>query len=126
MSKTLCSISVGCILLVVYAVSVCLFCYYYTTLLHPFKGLFSRTTCVSWYQKGKIILDLNEARDDWVWRRQWHQLDHIQIVCTALQTDNHTNMSSVNFYRPDAIPGPPNQQCQGTEGIVIKWQNVEV
>jgi len=21
---------------------------------------------------------------------QWHQLDHIQIICTSLQTDNHT------------------------------------
>jgi len=30
----------------------------------PFNGLFSRTTCVSWYQKGKTILDFNEARDD--------------------------------------------------------------
>jgi len=24
-----------------------------TTLLHPFNGLFSRTTWVSWHQKGK-------------------------------------------------------------------------
>jgi len=35
-------------------------------LLHPFNGLFSRTTQVSWYQKGKISLDLNEARYDGV------------------------------------------------------------
>ena len=33
-------------------------------LLHPFNGLFSRTTWVSRYQKGKASLDLNEARDD--------------------------------------------------------------
>ena len=33
-------------------------------LLHPFNGLFSRTTWVSRYQKGKTSLDLNEARDD--------------------------------------------------------------
>jgi len=26
-----------------------------------------------------------------------HQLDHMQIICTSLQTDNHTNISSVNF-----------------------------
>jgi len=31
---------------------------------HPFNGLFSRTTWVSWYQKGRIILDFDEARDD--------------------------------------------------------------
>ena len=28
-------------------------------LLYPFNGLFSRTTWVSWYQKGKTSLDLN-------------------------------------------------------------------
>jgi len=34
---------------------------------HPFNGLFSRTTCVSRYQKGKTSLNLNEARDNGVW-----------------------------------------------------------
>jgi len=24
---------------------------------------------------------------------QWHQLDHMQTICTWLQTDNHTNTS---------------------------------
>jgi len=36
-------------------------------LLHPFNGLFSRTTWVSRYKKGKPSLDLNEARDNGVW-----------------------------------------------------------
>jgi len=31
---------------------------------HLFNGLCSRTTWVSWYQKGKTSLDLNEARDN--------------------------------------------------------------
>jgi len=35
-------------------------------LLRPFNGLFSRTTWISRYQKGKTSLDLNEARDDQV------------------------------------------------------------
>jgi len=35
-------------------------------LLHPFNGLFSRSTLVSQYQKGKTSLDLNEATDDGV------------------------------------------------------------
>jgi len=39
---------------------------YKLLLLHPFNGLFSRTTWVSWYQKDKTSLDLNEARDDGV------------------------------------------------------------
>jgi len=32
----------------------------------PFNGLSSRTTWVSRYQKGRTILDFNEARDNWV------------------------------------------------------------
>jgi len=36
-------------------------------LLHPFNGLFSRTTWVSRHQKGKTSEDLNEARDYGVW-----------------------------------------------------------
>ena len=35
-------------------------------LLHPFNGLFSRTTWISRYQTGKTSLDLNEARHDGV------------------------------------------------------------
>jgi len=34
---------------------------------------------------------------------QWYQLDHMQTICTSFQTDNHTNTSSLNFYRPDAL-----------------------
>jgi len=45
---------------------------------------------------------------------QWHQLDHMQTICTSLQTDNHTNTSSLNFYRPDALP---KQQYKSTEGM---------
>jgi len=28
----------------------------------------------------------------------------MQTICTSLQTDNHTNTSSLSFYRPDALP----------------------
>jgi len=28
-------------------------------------------------------------------------------IGTSLQTDNHTNTSSLNFYRPDALPDQP-------------------
>jgi len=88
------------------------YCYCYTRLLlllwllllDPINGLFSRTTWVSRYQKGKTSLDLNVARDDGVLERQWHQLDHMQTICTSLQTDNHANTSSLSYYRPDALP----------------------
>jgi len=40
---------------------------------------------------------------------QWHQLDHMQIICTSLQTDNHASTSPLSFYRLDATPFlPPN------------------
>jgi len=35
--------------------------------LHLFNGLFSRTTWVSQYHKGKTSLDSNKARDDGFW-----------------------------------------------------------
>jgi len=45
-------------------------------------------------------VDFNEARDDgW----QWHQLDHMQTICTLLQTDNHISTSPLNFTRQDTI-----------------------
>ena len=59
----------------------------------PFNGLFSRTTWLSMYQKGKTNLDFTGARDsEW----QWHQLGHMQ-VCTSLQTDNHASTPPLCF-----------------------------
>jgi len=70
-------------------------------LLHPFNGLFSRTTSVSQHQKGKPFwILLEQEMMGW----QWHQLDHMQIICTSLQTDNHASTSPLSFYRPDALP----------------------
>jgi len=44
------------------------------------------TTWVSQqYQKGKTSLDLNEAvKRLWGFGMQWHQLDHMQTICTSL------------------------------------------
>jgi len=72
---------------------------YYTHLTASFPE-----TWVSRYQKGITSLDLNKVRDNGVLGWQWHQLDHMQTVCTSLQTDNHTNTSSLNFYMPHALP----------------------
>jgi len=70
-------------------------------LLHPFDGLFSRTTWVSRHQKDKPFWILME-QEMMGW--QWHQLDHMQITCTLIQTDNHASTSPLSFYRPDALP----------------------
>ena len=65
----------------------------------------SGTTCVSWYQKGKTSLDLNEVTDDGVLGWQWHQLDHMQTICTSLETDQIPHQHLITqFYRPDALP----------------------
>jgi len=31
-------------------------------------------------------------------RWQWHKLDHLQIICTLLQTGNHASTSPLNFF----------------------------
>jgi len=60
---------------------------------------------------------------------QWHQLDHIQTICTLHQTDNHTNTPSLQFFTDQMLFLTPNQQCQITEGICtdseqeIKYSN---
>jgi len=74
-------------------------------LLSLFNSLFSRTTWVSLYQKGKTSLDgFKWGKRWWDFGMQWHQLDHMQTICTMLQTDNYTNVPSLNFYRSDALP----------------------
>ena len=70
--------------------------------MHLVNGPLSRTTWVSWYQKGKTNVDFTEARDsEW----QWHQLGHMQVG-TSLQTDNHANTPPLSFFtgRTDALP----------------------
>jgi len=85
-------------------------------LLHPFNGLFSRTTWVSRYQKGKTSLDLNEARDDGV------------LGCSGISW----TIANYLHLAPDRQPHQhlvirmlvltPNQQCQSTEGICTAVQ----
>jgi len=35
---------------------------------------------------------------------QWHQLDHVRIICTSPQMDNHASTSWLIFCRLDALP----------------------
>jgi len=52
---------------------------------------------------------------------QWHQLDHTQIICTSLNTDNHTSTLSLYFYRPDALLDFQPTTSR-TEGIICYLQ----
>jgi len=53
---------------------------------------------------------------------QWHQLLHMQIICTLLQKDNSGGTSSLNIYS-QVLFLMPNQQCQSTEDsrTLIFW-----
>jgi len=50
---------------------------------------------------------------------QWHQLDHMQIICTLLQTDNHANTSTSTFklFTCQTLFLMSNQHCQSSEKI---------
>ena len=56
---------------------------------------------------------------------QWHQLYHMQTIGTSLQTDNHTNTSSLNFYRPGALPDaqPTVSEHWRHNNILLGWTN---
>ena len=90
-------------------------------ILHVFNGLFFMTSWVSRHQTGKTSLDLNEARGDRVLGCQWHQLDHMQTVCTLLKTDNDTNTSSLNFYRLDALHDTQSTVSKCWKTDTPKW-----
>jgi len=69
-------------------------------LLHLFNGLLSRTIWLSRHRKGKPFwILLEQEMMGW----QWHQLDHMEIICISLQTDNHASTSE-SFYRSDDLP----------------------
>ena len=71
-----------------------------TSTLHPFNGFYSRTAWVSRHQEGKPFWTLMKQEMRW----QWHQLDHMEITCTLLQTDNHACTSPLSYYRLGALP----------------------
>jgi len=68
------------------------------------------------YQKGKINLDVTEARDsEW----QWHQLDHMQ-VCTSLKTDNHVSTPPLSFLQAGCPSCRPTNSVKALKVIALK------
>jgi len=68
-------------------------------ILHPFNDLFSRTTWVSNYRKGKT------------------SLGHMQTICTSLQTDNHSNSSSLNFLQAGCSSWRPTNSVKALKAV---------
>ena len=94
----------------------------YTTL-HPFNGLFSRTTWVSRYQKGKTSQDSNKARDDgvlgcsgisWTIYKQFE----VRSRQTTTRTPHHLIFTGWMLFLK------PNQQCQSTEGTTTRTRKI--
>jgi len=56
---------------------------------------------------------------------QWRQLDHMQIICTSLQTGSHASTSSLNICSPDALE-TPSQWCQSTEDSFSVYQQLHI
>jgi len=62
-----------------------------------------------------------------IMRWQWHQLDHVQIICTLLQTDNQASTLPLSFFTGRVPFLPPNQQRQSTEAnrvvnqVMLGW-----
>jgi len=87
-------------------------------LLCLFYSLFSRTTWLSQYQKGKTRLDLNEARDDGVSECSgisWTICK--QSAPCSRQITPPTPHRSVFTGRMHFLM--PNQQCHSSEGINV-------
>jgi len=86
------------------------------TYIHTFNGLFSKTTWVSRHQKGKPFwISLKQETMGW----QWHQLDHMQIICTTLQTEPCQYPISQFFYGPNALPDAQPTVSKG--GAYIRY-----
>ena len=78
----------------------------------PADTLVSKITWVCRHQKDKPFWILLEQE---IMGWQWHQVDHMQIICITLQTDNHTSTSPL---RPDALPAT-QPTASSTEGNTL-------
>jgi len=56
-------------------------------------------------------------------RWQWHQLNHMQITCTLLQTDNHTSTSSLNFLQAGCSSWCPTNSVKALKAKLLPTLN---
>ena len=75
----------------------------------PFSSLFSRTIWVS-----QILM--KQKTTGW----QWHQLDHIQIIYTSFQTDNHASTSTLNFLQARCSSWRPTNRVKALKTTPLK------
>ena len=51
---------------------------------------------------------------------QWHQLEHMQIICTSLQTDNHTSTSPL-FSQARCPSCRPTNSVKALKANTVGW-----
>jgi len=85
------------------------FLFYSLLLLHPFNGLFSRTTCVSRHQKGKPFwILLEQEMMGWL---VVYRPDHMPIICTCLQL-----MNEMHVVHLITLSSQTNKRCKWHTG----------
>ena len=90
---------------------------------HPLYGFLSKTTLVAGTRKIKPVwILIKQKMMGW----QWHQLDHMQIICISLQTDTTPAPHHSIFCSPAALSNvqKKQKQCQSTECINMCGLNV--
>jgi len=55
---------------------------------------------------------------------KWHQLDHMQTICTSLQTDNHTNTSSLTYLQAGCSSWCPTNSIKALKANLTLHQNI--
>ena len=50
---------------------------------------------------------------------QWHQLDHMQIICTLLQTDNHASTSPLKFLHARCPSCRPTNSVKAMKALYL-------
>jgi len=86
-------------------------------LLHLFNSIFSTTIWVSRHQTSKPFwILLEQEMMEW----QWHQLDHMQIICTSLQTDNHTSTPPLSFLQTGCPSCCPTNSVKALSPYVVR------
>jgi len=78
------------------------------------------TTRVSQYQKGKTNLDFTEASDS-KWQR--HQLGHMQVCYTSLQTDNHASAPPLSFLQVRCPSCHPTNSIKALKANTVHYNN---
>jgi len=82
----------------------------FTTLLH-YKLL------MAFFQDnlGKLAPERLLKQETMGW--QWHQLDHMQITCTTLQTDNHASTQSFIFLQDGCSSWCPTNSAKALKAV---------